>query len=75
VANPDGIDWYPVKEMAGEFVEMYKTLLEIHVERTGSARASDLLDNWDRTLNESLMIVPKESAKQILGSVKKRKAS
>ena len=75
VANPDGIDWYPVKDMAGEFIEMYKALLEIHVDRTGSARASDLLDNWDRTLNESLMIVPKESAKQILGSVKKRKAS
>lgn len=74
VANPDGIDWYALKDMAHEFVEMYRTLLEIHAERTGSARAMELLENWDRTLGESLMVVPKESAKQILGSVKKRKA-
>ena len=74
VANPDGIDWYPLGDMDKKFVDAFKTLLEIHIERTGSARASKLLDRWDETLNETLMVVPKESAKQILGRTKTRKA-
>jgi glutamate synthase (NADPH/NADH) large chain len=49
-------------------------LLEIHVDRTRSQKAKDMLKNWDETISEMLMIVPKESAKVILGKTKVKKA-
>ncbi|MDJ0921773.1 MAG: glutamate synthase large subunit [Henriciella sp.] len=67
VANPDAIDWYKLADMAPQHIEVYRTLLESHVERTRSARAKDLLENWDRTVAETLMIVPKESADRVFG--------
>ena len=68
VANPDSIDWYPLADMAEEHVERYRTLLEMHAERTGSKRAKDLLEDWGTTLNQTHFIVPKEVASRILGS-------
>ena len=68
VANPDSIDWYPLSQMPDEHVGRFQTLLEMHAERTGSKRAKDLLESWDRTLEQTLFIVPKEVADRILGS-------
>ena len=68
VANPDSIDWYPLADMAEEHVERYRTLLEMHAERTGSKRAKDLLEDWSTTLDQTHFIVPKEVASRILGS-------
>ncbi|MCH2457173.1 MAG: glutamate synthase large subunit [Henriciella sp.] len=68
VANPDSIDWYPLADMSEEHIGRYQTLLEMHAERTGSKRAKDLLENWDKTLEQTHFIVPKEVADRILGS-------
>ncbi len=75
VANPDGIDWYPLTEMDKAHIDRFRTLLEIHKERSHSIRADELLERWDQTLSETLMVVPKESANQILGNTHMRKAS
>jgi glutamate synthase (NADPH) large chain len=68
VANPDSIDWYPLADMSEEHIGRYQTLLEMHAERTGSKRAKELLENWDKTLQQTHLIVPKEVADRILGS-------
>ena len=39
VANPDAISWRPVGEMPEAHVEQFRTMLELHAERTGSRRA------------------------------------
>ena len=68
VANPDSIDWYPLADVSEEHIGRYQTLLEMHAERTGSKRAKELLENWDKTLQQTHFIVPKEVADRILGS-------
>ncbi len=73
VANPDGIDWYPLKDMKKARLDEYHRLLTEHVQRTASARATELLKNWEHTVAETVMIVPKESAVRILGNTRKRK--
>ncbi len=73
VANPDAIDWYPVAEMDDKHVAQFRLMLELHAERTGSVRASDLLDNWDRTLTETLMVVPKEIAASVFAKTDTKK--
>ena len=67
VANPDSIDWYPLADMPEEHIGRYQLMLEMHAERTGSSRARKLLDDWDQTLADTLLIVPKEVASRILG--------
>ena len=50
--------------------------LEEHVRRTGSVRGKELLDAWETTLSQMLMIVPKEVAGILLarkGDSAKRK--
>ncbi len=74
VANPDDIDWYPLGDMDEKHIEAFRLLLEIHIERTRSVRASALLKDWDQTLDQTLIVVPKESAKMILGNTKLTKA-
>ena len=77
VVNPDSIDWYPLTDMADEHVGEVKALIEEHAKRTGSLRARDLLDNWETTLSQMLMIVPKEVASMLLArkpSSKKKQA-
>ena len=73
VANPDSIDWYPLSEMSAEHIARYRDMVESHTERTQSALGEGLLDDWDKTLAETLMVVPKEVAHLILGKRKPRK--
>ncbi|MEQ9315427.1 MAG: glutamate synthase-related protein, partial [Henriciella sp.] len=74
VANPDSIDWYPLADMPEEHIDRYRLMLDMHAERTGSKRALKLLDNWEQTLAETLLIVPKEVASRILGQSSAAKA-
>jgi len=66
IVNPDSIDWYPLGEMPEEHIGEAKALIEEHAKRTGSVRARDLLDNWETTQSQMLMIVPKEVAAMLL---------
>ncbi len=75
VANPDAIDWYPLADMPEEHIAECKTLIEAHVAETGSVRATELMNDWERTLGQMIMIVPKEVADRLLGKTKpKQKA-
>jgi glutamate synthase (NADPH/NADH) large chain len=64
--NPDSIDWYPLGDMSDDHIGEAKSLIEEHARRTGSLRARELLDNWETTLGQMLMIVPKEVASMLL---------
>ncbi|MEO0548660.1 MAG: glutamate synthase large subunit [Pseudomonadota bacterium] len=75
VANPDGIDWYNLAEMEPHHIDAFRSLLEGHVERTRSAKATELLENWDQTLSETLMVVPKESADRVFGEAGLKKTA
>ena len=75
VANPDAIDWYPLGDMDQKHIDGFRLMLDIHLERTGSQRAADLLKDWDETLSETLMIVPKEIADRVFGETEQKKAS
>jgi len=66
VVNPDSIGWYPLVDMAEAHIEEARAMIEEHALRTGSLRASELLDNWEVTLGQMLMIVPKEVAALLL---------
>ena len=66
IVNPDSIDWYPLGDMPEEHIGEAKALIEEHAKRTGSLRARDLLDNWETTQSQMLMIVPKEVAAMLL---------
>lgn len=66
VANPDSITWRPVSDMPERHLEAFRTAVEDHLARTGSSIAADLLDEWDRTVSETLAIVPNEIAKTLL---------
>ncbi|MEM6535577.1 MAG: glutamate synthase-related protein, partial [Pseudomonadota bacterium] len=74
VANPDAIDWYSLSEMSEEHVGLFRELVVAHVTRTGSQRGKDLLDDWDQTLVDTLMIVPKEIAASVLPQSEAKKA-
>jgi glutamate synthase (NADPH/NADH) large chain len=52
--------------MSEDHIGEAKALIEEHGRRTGSLRARDLLDNWEVTLGQMLMIVPKEVASILL---------
>ncbi len=73
VANPDAIDWYPLGDMPAEYIAECKSLIETHVSETGSVRATELMNDWDRTLSQLIMIVPKEVAERLLGETKPKK--
>ncbi|WP_300390769.1 glutamate synthase large subunit [Henriciella sp.] len=74
VANPDSIDWYTLADMHEEHIGRFHLMLEMHAERTGSKRAQKLLENWEQTLQETWLIVPKEVAGMILGEKPAAKA-
>ena len=59
--------------MDQKHIDVFKMMLEIHKERTGSARAAELLQEWDQTLADTLMIVPKEISERVLGDSKIKK--
>ena len=71
--NPDAIDWHPLTEMPTSYREEFRKLLVEHLRRTGSERADDLLSDWDQTLAQTLMIVPKEVRENLLGKQSKGK--
>ena len=68
IANPDSIGWYSGGDLPDELVESYRSLIEQHRDYTGSLRAQNLLENWERTLSESLVIVPKEVASMVFSN-------
>ncbi|MEC7290234.1 MAG: hypothetical protein VXW22_09125 [Pseudomonadota bacterium] len=74
VANPDAIDWYALADMDQKQIDRFQMMLEIHRDRTNSQRAADLLNNWQQTLSETLMIVPKEIADRVFGETGQKKA-
>ncbi len=67
VANPDSIGWRALAEMPEEHAATFRGMLEAHRSRTGSVVAGALLKDWETTLAETLMVVPKEVAVHILG--------
>ncbi|MEM6947700.1 MAG: glutamate synthase large subunit, partial [Pseudomonadota bacterium] len=75
VANPDSIDWYPLAEMPEDHIADLRALMETHVERTGSVLAARLLADWEATIGEMLMVVPKEVASLILAPQKDEAAA
>jgi glutamate synthase (NADPH/NADH) large chain len=56
--------------MPTEHIGEAKALIEEHARRTGSVRAKEILDDWDRAVHDMLMIVPKEIAGLLLGRTK-----
>jgi len=74
VANPDAIDWYPLADMDQVYIDAFQMMLEVHKDRTNSQRATDLLQEWQQTLGETLMIVPKEIAERVFGETGQQKA-
>ena len=68
VANPDAISWHSLASLPNEHAERFKLLLELHVERTGSVRAADLLAEFEETCAQTLLIVPDEVAESIIGT-------
>ena len=67
VANPDAIKWYALSKLPAAHADRFRLLLEQHVERTGSARAQDLLGTFEQTCEVTMLIVPNEVAESILG--------
>ena len=68
VANPDSIDWYPLSTMSETHQAVFRSLVFNHCDRTGSRLATDLVADWERTLADTLMVVPKEVAERVLGA-------
>jgi glutamate synthase (NADPH/NADH) large chain len=66
IVNAESIDSYPLRDMPEEHIAEARALLEEHVRRTGSVRARELLDHWEATLDQLLMVVPKEIAGLLL---------
>lgn len=67
VANPDAITWHTLASLPAEHAERFKAMLELHFARTASVRARDLLDEFEQTCAQTLLIVPNEVSVSILG--------
>ena len=55
--NLDSIDLFPVEEGSSEEAELL-ALLERHKMKTGSAKASELLDHWPRFRPRFTVVMP-----------------
>ena len=73
VANPDAIDWYRLPDLPASHADVFRGLVAEHAQRTQSRRAAQLLEDWDTSLEQTLMIVPKEIASLILGETQVKK--
>jgi glutamate synthase (NADPH/NADH) large chain len=51
-----------------------KTMIENHLKYTGSKRAKELLDNWDKEVGNFLKVIPK-AYKEMMDEIKKCKQS
>ncbi len=67
VANPDTIKWYRLSTLASEHQQAFFDMLQSHARLTDSRRARELLDDFDTTMTQTWMVVPKEIESTILG--------
>lgn len=58
--NPEIVKVQRVVTPAGE--QQLKTLIEAHLERTGSPKAKQILDRWSETLPQFWQVVPPSEA-------------
>ncbi|MEW5723336.1 MAG: glutamate synthase large subunit [Thermodesulfobacteriota bacterium] len=56
--NLDMVDIEPLSE--AEDIALLRSMIEKHLEYTGSRRAAELLENWDRTLGLFVKVMPME---------------
>ncbi|MGE9269125.1 MAG: glutamate synthase large subunit [Verrucomicrobiales bacterium] len=56
--NPEMIVALPVKR--SQDIAELKGLIETHLEKTGSGRAKEILDNWEATLPKLIRVIAKE---------------
>ena len=60
-ATLKGVLWHQGESnasRANEYPEKLKTLIEMHLEYTGSTVAKNVLDNWDHTLGQFVKVMP-----------------
>ena len=68
--NSEMVKVYPLVECADDEIEELKSLIEKHVEYTGSQRGRDVLSDWDRFVNQFLKVLP-EDYERVLLALKK----
>ena len=56
--NPEMVGLEPVE--SDEDVELLKTMVEKHLEWTGSERARRILDDWDESLPKFVKVMPND---------------
>ncbi|MEL7453541.1 MAG: hypothetical protein AAGJ50_09255, partial [Pseudomonadota bacterium] len=59
---------YTLSALDQRHIDRFRSMLEQHLERTGSSRAADLLDDFEQTIDTTLMVVPDEVAETVLGN-------
>ena len=69
--NPEIVQVQKVGSKAGE--QQLKSLIEAHAERTGSAKAKEILANWQAYLPQFWQVVPPSEADGVEASVKTNK--
>ncbi len=67
VVNPESVLWRGLADLPDAHAATFRALLEAHHARTGSAVARERLENWDATLAQTVMVIPKEVKRLILG--------
>ena len=64
--NSEMVKIYPLIECDDQEINELKRRISEHFELTGSARASDILEHWDRYLNLFLKIMPEDYERVLL---------
>ena len=70
--NSEMVKVYPLIECNDQEIQDVKDSIGKHLELTSSARAKDILDNWDDFLNKFLKILP-EDYERVLNALKEQK--
>jgi glutamate synthase (ferredoxin) len=68
--NSEMVKVYPLIECNDQEIQDVKNNISKHLELTSSARAKDILDNWDDFLNKFLKILP-EDYERVLNALKR----
>ena len=68
--NSEMVKVYPLIECNDQEIQDVKNNINKHLELTSSARAKDILDNWDDFLNKFLKILP-EDYERVLNALKR----
>jgi glutamate synthase (ferredoxin) len=68
--NSEMVKVYPLIECNDQEIQDVKDNISKHLELTSSARAKDILDNWDDFLNKFLKILP-EDYERVLNALKR----